>query len=124
MTDRPSALALTPLLLFVAIFFGAGLYYSIQGEPMGFYQLRAPVAILPALALAALIAWRRGIRAGEALLDKTCFLSLIDADRFAEPIQKGRSCREIRRKLPPHKGTCWPQTICGFFCFSPPHPGT
>ena len=68
MTIRPSALALTPLLLFLAIFFGAGLYYTVQGEPMGFYQLRAPVAILPALALAAWIAWRRGVRPGEALL--------------------------------------------------------
>src|SRR5690606_21884213 len=68
MTTRPSALALTPLLLFVAIFFGAGVYYSMQGEPMGFYQLRAPVAILPALALAAWVASRRGIRPGEALL--------------------------------------------------------
>ena len=68
MTIRPSALALTPLLLFLAIFFGAGLHYTLQGEPMGFYQLRAPVAILPALALAALVAWRHGIRPGEALL--------------------------------------------------------
>ena len=68
MTTRPSALALTPLLLFLAIFFGAGLYYSIQGEPMGFYQLRAPVAILPALALAALVAWRRGLPPGATLL--------------------------------------------------------
>ena len=51
MSVRPSALALTPLLLFLALFFGAGLYYTAQGEPMGFYQLRAPVAILPALAL-------------------------------------------------------------------------
>ena len=68
MTIRPGALALTPLLLFLAIFFGAGLYYSAQGEPMGFYQLRAPVAILPALALAAWIAWRRGVRPGDTLL--------------------------------------------------------
>ena len=68
MTLRPSALALTPLLLFLAIFFGAGLYYTAAGEPMGFYQLRAPVAILPALALAAWIAWRRGVRPGETLL--------------------------------------------------------
>ncbi len=68
MTVRPSALALTPLLLFVAIFFGAGLYFTALGDPMGFYQLRAPVAILPALALAALIAWRRGVRPGETLL--------------------------------------------------------
>ena len=68
MTLRPSALALTPLLLFLAIFFGAGLYYTALGEPMGFYQLRAPVAILPPLALAAWIAWRRGVRPGETLL--------------------------------------------------------
>ena len=51
MSVRPSAFALIPLLLFLALFFGAGLYYTAQGEAMGFYQLRAPVAILPALAL-------------------------------------------------------------------------
>lgn len=68
MTDRPSALALTPLLLFLALFFGAGLYFTAQGEAMGFYQLRAPVAILPALALAAWIAHRRGLQAGDILL--------------------------------------------------------
>ncbi|KGM55465.1 sodium:proton antiporter [Lysobacter daejeonensis GH1-9] len=65
---RPSALALTPLLLFLALFFGAGLYFTAQGEAMGFYQLRAPVAILPALALGAWLAWRRGVRPIEALL--------------------------------------------------------
>ena len=53
----PSALALTPLLLFLALFFGAGLYFTAHGEAMGFYQLRAPVAIPPALALAAFIAF-------------------------------------------------------------------
>ncbi|MEN1940980.1 Na+/H+ antiporter NhaC family protein [Luteimonas sp. MJ246] len=68
MDTRPSALALTPLLLFLALFFGSGLYFTLQGEPMGFYQLRAPVAILPALALAAWIAHRRGLRPGEVLL--------------------------------------------------------
>ena len=68
MTVRPSALALTPLLLFLALFFGAGLYFTAQDEPMGFYQLRAPVAILPALALAVWIAHRRGLPAGELLL--------------------------------------------------------
>ncbi|SJZ84355.1 Na+/H+ antiporter NhaC family protein [Novilysobacter spongiicola] len=65
---RPSALALTPLLLFLALFFGAGLYFTAQGEAMGFYQLRAPVAILPALALGAWLAHRRGIRALDTLL--------------------------------------------------------
>ncbi|UTA55903.1 Na+/H+ antiporter NhaC family protein [Lysobacter soli] len=65
---RPSALALTPLLVFLALFFGAGLYFTSHGEAMGFYQLRAPVAILPALGLAALIAWRRGLKPLETLL--------------------------------------------------------
>lgn len=67
-TVRPSALALAPLAVFLALFFGAGLYFTSHGDAMGFYQLRAPVAILPALALAALIAWRRGIRPLETLL--------------------------------------------------------
>ncbi|HEY4530365.1 MAG TPA: Na+/H+ antiporter NhaC family protein [Luteimonas sp.] len=68
MVPRPNALALTPLLLFLLLFFGSGLYFTLQGEEMGFYQLRAPVAILPALALAAWVAHRRGIRAGDVLL--------------------------------------------------------
>src|SRR5690554_2235140 len=68
MTTRASAFALTPLLLFLALFFGAGMYFTLQGEAMGFYQLRAPVAILPALALAAWIAHRRGVKPGETLL--------------------------------------------------------
>ncbi|MFD0738678.1 Na+/H+ antiporter NhaC family protein [Lysobacter koreensis] len=65
---RPSGVALTPLLVFLALFFGAGLYFTAHGEAMGFYQLRAPVAILPALALAAFIARRRGIKALDTLL--------------------------------------------------------
>src|SRR5690606_36443209 len=44
------------------------LYFTLQGVPMGFYQLRAPVAILPALALGAWIAHRKGLRAGDILL--------------------------------------------------------
>ena len=64
----PSALALTPLVLFLLLFFGAGVYFTARGEAMGFYQLRAPVAILPALALAAWLAWRRGIRPVDTLL--------------------------------------------------------
>ncbi|MEG3791626.1 Na+/H+ antiporter NhaC family protein [Lysobacter sp. CCNWLW3] len=66
---RPSALALTPLLLFLALFFGAGIYFTAHGEAMGFYQLRAPVAILPALALAAFIAWRRKLKPLDTLLE-------------------------------------------------------
>ncbi|PBJ82115.1 sodium:proton antiporter [Lysobacteraceae bacterium NML93-0399] len=68
MTVRPSALALTPLLLFLALFFGAGLYFTAQGEAMGFYQLRAPVAILPAIALAVWLAHRKGLPGGDLLL--------------------------------------------------------
>jgi len=67
-TVRPSAVALTPLLLFLALFFGAGLYFTSHGQAMGFYQLHAPVAILPALALAAFIAWRRRLKPLETLL--------------------------------------------------------
>ena len=65
---RPSALALTPLLLFLALFFGAGLYFTAQGEALGFYQLHTPVAILPALALGLWIAHRRGVKAMDTLL--------------------------------------------------------
>lgn len=68
MTPRPSALALAPLLLFLALFFGAGLYYTAHGDAMGFYQLRAPVAILPALALALWLARRRAVPAQRTLL--------------------------------------------------------
>lgn len=68
MNVRPSALALTPLLLFLALFFGAGLYYTVHGEAMGFYQLRAPVAILPALALAAWLVHRHGMPPLDTLL--------------------------------------------------------
>ncbi|WP_149194130.1 Na+/H+ antiporter NhaC family protein [Luteimonas suaedae] len=68
MPDRASAVALMPLLLFLALFLGAGVYYTAQGVDMGFYQLRAPVAILPALALAAWLAWRRGVPALDTLL--------------------------------------------------------
>ena len=68
MSVRPSAFALIPLLLFLALFFGAGLYYTAQGEAMGFYQLRAPVAILPALALGVWLARRRGVPAQPTLL--------------------------------------------------------
>lgn len=68
MTIRPSAVALTPLLLFLGLFFGAGLYFTLQGEPMGFYHLRAPVAILPALALGVWLARRRGVPAQQTLL--------------------------------------------------------
>lgn len=68
MDSRPSAVALTPLLLFLGLFFGAGVYFTLQGDPMGFYKLRAPVAILPAIALGLWIAKRRGQPAQQTFL--------------------------------------------------------
>ena len=82
---RPSALALSPLLVFLALFFGAGLYFTSHGETMGFYQLRAPVAILPALGLAAFIAWRRGLKPLETLLGAAQML-----DHLGKPDQATR----------------------------------
>lgn len=53
--SAPSAWALLPLLVFLALFFGSGLYHLWAGTERAFYQLRAPVAILPAIALAVLM---------------------------------------------------------------------
>lgn len=60
MHDQPSARALLPLALFLLLFFGSGLYFSLGGDAMGFYHLHAPVAILPAVALALVLG--RGMR--------------------------------------------------------------
>ena len=48
-------LSLLPLLTFVGLFLGAGLYLQSQGVDYAFYQLPAPVAILPAILLAFLL---------------------------------------------------------------------
>lgn len=55
MRDTPSARALIPLGLFLLLFFGAGIHFSTGEGGNGFYTLRAPVAILPAIALALLL---------------------------------------------------------------------
>ena len=68
MTDHPSARALLPLGLFLLLFFGAGLYFSAGGDAMGFYTLRAPVAILPAIALALLLGRRSARKPVDTLL--------------------------------------------------------
>lgn len=44
--------AFLPLMLFVALFLGVGIYYHIQGVEFAFYQLPAPVAAIPAVVLA------------------------------------------------------------------------
>lgn len=52
---RPSALALLPLSLFLALFVGVGTYLTVQGVDFAFYQLSAPVAALPAVVLALIL---------------------------------------------------------------------
>ena len=49
------ALALLPLIVFLAIFLGSGIYHSLIGTEFAFYQIKAPVAALPAVILAVLI---------------------------------------------------------------------
>ena len=53
---QPRAAALLPLLVFLLIFLGSGIYYSLAGTDFAFYQIKAPVAILPAIILGLLLA--------------------------------------------------------------------
>ncbi len=48
-------LSLLPLTLFVAIFLGVGIYFQLNGVKHAFYQLPAPIAIIPAIILAFII---------------------------------------------------------------------
>ncbi|MDO6708864.1 Na+/H+ antiporter NhaC family protein [Photobacterium sp. 1_MG-2023] len=52
---KPSALALLPLAVFLALFIGVGSYLTWQDVDFAFYQLPAPVAALPAVLLAILL---------------------------------------------------------------------
>lgn len=49
------AFALLPLIVFLAIFLGSGIYHSMIGTEFAFYQVKAPVAALPAIVLAILL---------------------------------------------------------------------
>lgn len=49
------AIALLPLIVFLTIFLGSGIYHSLIGTEFAFYQVKAPVAALPAIILAALV---------------------------------------------------------------------
>ena len=44
-----------PLIVFLTIFLGSGIYHSLIGTEFAFYQIKAPVAALPAIILAALV---------------------------------------------------------------------
>src|SRR5690554_6269898 len=48
-------LALLPLIVFLAIFLGSGIYHSLIGTEFAFYQVKAPVAAIPAIILALLL---------------------------------------------------------------------
>ena len=48
-------LALLPLLVFLGIFLGSGIYHTAIGTEFAFYQMKAPVAAIPALILAVLL---------------------------------------------------------------------
>ncbi|GAA0830969.1 Na+/H+ antiporter NhaC family protein [Marinomonas arenicola] len=54
MTSK-TPLALLPLALFLVLFVGSGLWYQAHDVDYAFYQISAPVAILPAIALAILL---------------------------------------------------------------------
>lgn len=55
MNKHSNSLALAPLGLFLVIFIGTGLFLTVHGTEMAFYQLSATVAILPAIAWAVLM---------------------------------------------------------------------
>ena len=48
--------ALLPMFSFMVLFIGSGLYYQAEGIEFAFYKISAPVAILPAIILALLLA--------------------------------------------------------------------
>lgn len=71
------ALALLPLLLFLSIFLGSGIYHSIIGTEFAFYQMKAPVAAIPAIFLAVL-QYRGSLNAAiENFLNGTRHINLI-----------------------------------------------
>ncbi|PSW13951.1 Na+/H+ antiporter NhaC family protein [Photobacterium sanctipauli] len=64
----PSALALLPLGIFLALFIGVGAYFTMQGVDFAFYQLPAPVAALPAVVVAILLSKEKLNKAIEQFL--------------------------------------------------------
>ncbi|WP_419572316.1 Na+/H+ antiporter NhaC family protein [Rheinheimera sp.] len=91
---QQARLSLLPMLLFVALFLGTGLYLQSQGVDYAFYQLPGPVAIIPALVLAILLfkaplnsAIEVAVRgAGNSNIITMCFIYLL-AGAFAAVAQ-------------------------------------
>ncbi|EAR59909.1 Na+/H+ antiporter NhaC family protein, partial [Neptuniibacter caesariensis] len=53
--NNSNPIALIPLALFLALFIGSGIYYQSQGTEFAFYQISAPVAIIPAVVLSLML---------------------------------------------------------------------
>lgn len=49
------AIALLPLIVFLTVFLGSGIYHTLIGTEFAFYQIKAPVAALPAILVAILL---------------------------------------------------------------------
>lgn len=71
------ALALLPLIVFLAIFLGSGIYHSMIGTEFAFYQIKAPVAVIPAIILAVLLYRGRLNQAIEEFLEGASHPNLI-----------------------------------------------
>jgi len=54
-TIVPRGIALLPLMLFLCLFLGTGIYLTLEGVDFAFYQVPAPVAVLPAIVLAIIL---------------------------------------------------------------------
>ncbi|QSX33089.1 Na+/H+ antiporter NhaC family protein [Shewanella avicenniae] len=52
---KGSFVALLPLLIFLVLFIGAGVYFQSEGVDYAFYQLPAPIAIIPPIILAIIL---------------------------------------------------------------------
>lgn len=52
---QPAPRALLPLLVFLGVFLGSGIYYTLTGVEFAFSQIKAPVAALPAIIVAILM---------------------------------------------------------------------
>ena len=52
---KASFIALLPLIIFLALFIGAGVYFQSQGVDFAFYQLPSVIAILPAIIFAIIL---------------------------------------------------------------------
>lgn len=55
MKSKSNAKALIPLLVFLIMFMGAGVYFTLQGKEFAFYQLPSPIAALFGIVVAFLI---------------------------------------------------------------------